>query len=83
MEPDRPLQKATCRCGHEGKSRRPEYYQCGYCYYTANAKSHWAMITKLEKRITKLREEGDRFVAKAQAFRSRHPRPEEKSTTRE
>ena len=28
---------ATCACGHKGKSQRPQYYQCGYCYYSACA----------------------------------------------
>ena len=64
---------ATCKCGHEGRSNRPEYYQCGTCYYTARAQSNEAMIRKLGVRLGKLSVETIRFKAKAADFRRRHP----------
>ena len=64
---------ATCKCGHRGRSKQPDYYQCGYCYYTAMAKGNEDKILKIADRIVKC-EEAKRFKKRAAEFRKRHPR---------
>lgn len=70
-----PLQPATCRCGHKGKSRTPTHYQCGRCYYTARAKYNTERATELRAHADKLDAEAVEFKAKAEAFRKRNGLP--------
>lgn len=67
------MKPATCKCGHKGKSKNPEFYQCGYCYYTARARSNRETAQKLRVRAMKLDEETRQFEEKSRDFRSRHP----------
>lgn len=70
---DLPLVPAVCACGHKGKSKRPEYYQCGHCYYEARASWNDATVAKLKARIAKLKAEAAEFRKKSRRFRERHP----------
>jgi len=73
LTPGMPMLPATCACGHKGKSQRPQYYQCGYCYYSACAAGNLKLARALEARAEKLRAEAETFKKKAKAFRDRHP----------
>lgn len=64
---------ATCKCGHKGKSKKPEYYQCGACYYTARAAWNRQHAQKLRERARKLEEEAVTFDGQREAFQRRHP----------
>lgn len=69
----KPLQRAGCKCGHEGKSKNPKFYQCGFCYYSNwAAHSERAIADKLVQ-VKKLRVEVMRCKKKAADFRKRHP----------
>ncbi len=72
------LQPATCKCGHKGESKRPEFYKCGYCYYMGEAKGNDRRVIKLRAKIEKLRKEAKKFRKKATKFRARHPLPKRK-----
>jgi len=63
---------AVCRCGHKGRSQRPEHYQCSGCYYAAWARSEREKADKLEARAVKLRASALEHQAKSDAFRSKH-----------
>jgi hypothetical protein len=56
--------EATCRCGHKGRSQRPDLYVCSGCYYTSRAEYN-------ERQVLKLRERADRLSAEAATFRER------------
>lgn len=64
--------RATCGCGHEGRSKQPEHYQCGFCYYGAWVRSTLEKARKLEARAVKLRKEADVYQGKSDAFRVKH-----------
>ena len=66
------LEEATCKCGHEGKSKHPEHYQCGYCYYTGFARGNVEQADKLEQRAQKLRVEAAKHRRTAEAFKAKH-----------
>ncbi len=66
------LRPAVCKCGHKGKSKRPEFYQCAYCYYRARATSNNDKARKLKHRAEQLEQEAQRFMRKAMAFEQRH-----------
>ena len=70
-----PMQKATCECGHEGKSQNPEHYRCGHCYYQAKAWGNHKRIVELQNRIAKLAVQAETYQKKAKRFRRNHPRP--------
>jgi len=66
------LRPAVCACGHKGRSQRPEYYQCTFCYCTNVADSNDALVVKLRKRIKKLKAETADLRARAAKFRDKH-----------
>ena len=66
------MMEATCKCGHKGKSKRPEHYQCGYCYYTGFAQGNVEQADKLEQRAQKLRIEAVKHRKTAEAFKAKH-----------
>jgi hypothetical protein len=69
------LKPAICKCGYKGKSKRPEYYQCGYCYYAAAAEGNDVFAEELVKRADRLTKEAKVFRIRALQFRERHPLP--------
>jgi len=68
-----PLVPAVCRCGYKGKSKQPQYYSCGFCYYVGWANGLAEKIATLEARIVKLREEREQRLKQAAQFKKRHP----------
>jgi hypothetical protein len=60
-------------CNYSGKSNNPEYYQCGYCYYTAKARGTKRRAAALEARAKKLEIEAEIAQDKAAKFKLRHP----------
>lgn len=66
------LVRAFCRCGHEGKSKQPDVYQCGFCYYSNRAKSNRTKAAELRARADKLEAEAERFEGTAAAFKAKH-----------
>lgn len=65
-------QKAVCKCGHAGRSKQPEFYQCGYCYYSCWARSNREKADKLVQRAEALRVEAAGYEEKAEAFKAKH-----------
>lgn len=63
---------ATCPCGHKGRSRRPQFYQCSGCWYEGQIKASLEKARKLEARSQRLRELVGRLIAKRDAFREKH-----------
>jgi hypothetical protein len=68
-----PLYPAVCKCGYKGKSKHPEYYTCGYCYYATWADSEEKHIEKLKARIEEKQAEVIRLRKKAEDFKKKHP----------
>ena len=48
-------QKATCGCGHKGKSQNPEFYQCTACYSENWSEHNLKQADKLEARAKNIR----------------------------
>lgn len=69
------IQPALCPCGHKGKSKNPQWYRCGFCYYMASAEGNEDFADKLTARATKLRLEAEAFRTRALAFRAKNPLP--------
>jgi len=71
--------EAVCKCGHRGRSQRPEFYMCSGCYYTSRAEYNERQVTKLRERADKLSAEAVRFRNLATKFkRSKPPRTDDK-----
>jgi len=70
---DLPLVPAVCPCGYKGKSKRPQHYRCGYCYYAGWANGLAEKIATLEARIVKIRKERNQRLKQAAQFKKRHP----------
>jgi tRNA(Ile2) C34 agmatinyltransferase TiaS len=70
-----PMKPAKClHCGHSGKSQHPEYYLCTGCWNSAKAESLTEQVRSLLARVDKLEKEASVHLAKADAFRKRHPK---------
>lgn len=65
---------ATCKCGHEGLSQFPEFYQCSLCYHEANAKSALEKAEHLEQRAARFRAESVLHTKKADYYREKFKR---------
>ena len=65
---------AKCACGHVGRSARPEFYQCGFCYYANRADANEQRAKTLRARACKLLAEARKFRQNAASFRRRNPR---------
>ncbi len=69
-KPGVPKVRALCtKCGYEGLSQNPQFYQCGACYYAAWAKADLAKAIKLETRAQQFYSDCERH--KAQAAKAR------------
>lgn len=69
----KPLVPAVCRCGHQGRSRYPEHYRCGACYYMARMRANIQKADQLRRWANELETQAWDFQAKAMGFKERHP----------
>jgi hypothetical protein len=67
------LLPATCKCGRQAKSKRPDLYSCNACYYTRRALDRKEEARMLEEKAKYLRLAAEKDYEKAFAFAKKHP----------
>ena len=74
MAVDPPLVTAKCNdCPYIGKSRYPNVYRCGYCFYRRKVAGAEYRAKKLRARAKEFDAEAIEAAAKAEKFKKRHP----------
>lgn len=69
-----PLVDAKCTtCPHVGKSRYPETYQCGACYYAMKARGRRKIAKEARDRAVKNDLQAEVYEKKSKEFMARHP----------
>jgi len=70
---DKPVKAQCTVCGYWGRSKNPERYRCGACYYSAWAAGERRNAARYKKLAAKALAKAKDCEQKAKAFMDNHP----------